>query len=104
MTNDRLVAGQRLPGSPTRVSAKITLSMDELNASLDSFLVEPLEGGTRGHVVAAQETAAGVTCNFKCGPTAYWECGPTSLEGTCDTFIGTCYSCGMTCPTCYPCP
>jgi hypothetical protein len=87
--------------------AKITLSKDDLEASLDSFLTESPEVGTRGRVVAAEDTVdldctSGATCNFKCGPTAYWECGPTSYEATCDTFIGTCYSCGYGCPTWYP--
>ena len=92
---------QRVSGRPRR---KITLSMDELNASLDSFLVEPPEAATRGHVVAAGSTEAqdctfgcsdGVTCNWKCGDTAYWECGPTSVAEGCDT-VETCWSCVCT--------
>jgi hypothetical protein len=93
---DKLPADRRHPGSPARASAKITLSMDELGASLDSFLVEP-EAARRGHVIAAEETASGVTCNFKCGPTAYWECGETSVAQGCDT-VATCWSCLCTGP------
>ena len=105
--------GKRL-GGPTR---KITLSMDDLNASLDSFLVGPPPVPVRGPVVAREDTAElnctdGATCNFKCGPTAYWECGETSLEYGCDTLAGTCYSCGVSCQSCgaacetqvYSCP
>lgn len=97
---------KRVEGSPARARGKITLSMEELSASLDSFLVEP-RGTRRGRVVAAEDTAeinctGGATCNFKCGDTAYWECGDTSLPGGCDTWVNTCYSCGYTCPTCDP--
>lgn len=90
MMDDRHVDG---PPVPRR--AKITLSMDELNASLDSFQVEP----TRGRVVAAADTldidcTDGATCNFKCGPTAYWECGPTTPYDTCGTTLdASCFSC-----------
>ena len=84
-----------------RKRAKITLSMEELNASLDSFLVEaPTD--RQGRVVAREDTfeidcTNGATCNFKCGPTAWWECGPTSIASGCDT-VETCWSCyGNTC-------
>lgn len=64
---------------------KITLSMEDLEASLDSFLVEPPKAARRG-VVAAEATlelncTGGATCNFKCGPTAYWECYTTPEWG-----------------------
>ncbi len=101
MADDKLFEGH---GAPSR---KIKLTINELNASLDSFLVESPETATRGQVVSAEDTAAlnctnAATCNFKCGPTAYWECGPTSLNGTCDTWLDTCYSCGYGCPTWEP--
>ena len=97
----------RVPGRPAR---KITLSAEELSASLDSFLVGAPEILARGPVVAREDTfdidcTDGATCNFKCGPTAYWECGPSSFEATCDSLADTCYSCGYNCPS-YPpaCP
>ena len=97
MANDKLVEGQRVPGSPARAFAKITLSTDDLTASLESFLVEP---PARGRVVAAENTVdidctGGATCNFKCGPTEYWECGVTSVATGCDSAV-TCFSCVCT--------
>lgn len=69
-------------------AGKLRLSMGDLNASLDSFLVQAPATDLRGPVVAAEDTAAlnctnAATCNIKCGPTAYWECGPTSVYYTC---------------------
>jgi hypothetical protein len=69
-------------------AGKLKLSMGDLDASLDSFLVEAPAAGMRGPVAAAEDTVAlnctnAATCNVKCGPTAYWECGPTSVYSTC---------------------
>ena len=99
MANKKLDEGQRLPGSPARAHAKITLSMEDLNASLESFLVQP-QASRRGRVVAAEDTfdidcTEGATCNFKCGATEYWECGPTSVAQGCDS-AATCFSCVCT--------
>ena len=85
-----------------RKRAKITLSMEDLNASLDTFLVEPPAYARRGQVIAREDTVElnctnGATCNFKCGPTAYWECGETSIDWGCDT-VETCWSCLCTGP------
>lgn len=100
MADDKRVEGQGLSGIPARASAKLTLSMDDLNASLDSFLVEPQQATRRGRVVAAADTydldcTEGATCNFKCGETAYWECGVTSVATGCDS-AETCFSCVCT--------
>lgn len=95
------------PGESRRApgTRKFTLSMDDLNASLDSFVVEP-PSTARGRVVAAEATVEinctnGATCNFKCGPTAYWECA-TMPEGGCPESNATnCFSCYPYCVTEY---
>lgn len=81
--------------------AKIKLSMEDLTVSLDSFLVEPRANARRGHVVAAEETEGGFTCNFKCGPTAYWECATTPEGGCPESAATNCFSCYPYCVTEY---
>jgi hypothetical protein len=71
--------------------------MDDLNASLDSFLVEPPVAGIRGRVFAAEDTEAGYTCNVKCGPSAYWECYTLPEWGCIES-----YDACQTGNTCYP--
>jgi hypothetical protein len=78
-----------MQGDGAQAPLMITLSMEELESSLDSFLVEAPESAVRGRVVAASDTydldcTNGATCNFKCGPTNYWECGPTSIATGCE--------------------
>ncbi|MBB4634286.1 hypothetical protein [Longimicrobium terrae] len=89
MPTEKLLMDPKLRGRSSMAPTKMALSMADLDASLDSFLVEPAELGVRGRVYAAEITEAanctlgGFTCNEKCGETGYWQCGPTSIYTTC---------------------
>lgn len=74
---------------------KLKLSLDQLKiqsfvTSLDDIESKKVKGG---------ETEFGLTCNFKCGRTAYWECetDPCSYTCECDP---TDYGCFTFEPTC----